>query len=74
MLALEYVEWQSDRNSQGCIGWSDTGVAFCSILDRQNTLFDVGRWTFDVGRSSVSVLIKLAASWPAAGARMKLQL
>jgi phosphoribosylanthranilate isomerase len=36
-------------------------------MHRDKTLFDVGRWTFDVGRSSVSSLIRPAVFWPAAG-------
>jgi ADP-heptose:LPS heptosyltransferase len=42
-----------------------------TVLNGQNTLFDVRRWTFDVRRSLVSHLIKLTSVLASGGACMK---
>ena len=60
---------QANRNISNVEGRNRFAQSF---LNRQNTLFDVGRWTFDVRRSSVSFSIKLAVFWARGGARMKL--
>ncbi|CAB1078486.1 hypothetical protein D1AOALGA4SA_6225 [Olavius algarvensis Delta 1 endosymbiont] len=36
------------------------------FLNRQKSLFDVRCWTFDVRRSLVSFVIRLAVFWPEA--------
>jgi hypothetical protein len=47
--------------------FSNESLLSC-FLRWQNTLFDVGRWMFDVRRSSVSHLIKLTAFQTSGGA------